>query len=237
MTNSIETDDTLSFKEFFSLLWLNTQLLFKNSWEFFKVVFSYWGNSTFLKEDLSLTLMYLFHNPYSISKRFMRKRGEKYVHVYGETPLSTLDEIAKKANIKSSDTVFELGSGRGRACFWLNSFIGCKVVGLEFIPEFVERAKQIKDKLHIEGVEFRLQDFLQADLKEASVIYLYGSCLDDRDISILANKMALLSSGTKVITVSYPLADYCEKDAFVVMNLFTANFTWGKAEVFIQQVR
>jgi len=91
--------------------------------------------------------------------------------------------------------------------------------------------------LHIDGVEFRLQDFFDADLTDATVIYLYGSCLNDGDITKLANKIALLPSGTKVITVSYPLSEYCEKDAFVVMNLFTANFTWGKAEVFLQQVR
>lgn len=220
-------------KEVFELIWVNLIVQMRNSIEFFKVVFHYYSNLNFFKADLSLRLMYLFHNPFTLSKRFLLKKGEKDIYAYGETPLTTLELIAKECQISAKDTVFELGSGRGRTCFWLNCFIGCRVVGIEYVPEFVERANRIKNKLGVNGVSFRLEDFLEADLRGATVIYLYGTCLEDHCIEKLAEKFASLPAGTKIITVSYPLKDYTEKPIFEVMRHFSAPYTWGEADIYL----
>ncbi len=223
-------------KEFFVLLGINLVVFFRNLIEFIKVAFRYYGCIPFLKADIALRLMYLFHNPYSISKRFLIKKGEKDIYAYGETPLTTLELISRECGIGPTDCVYELGAGRGRGCFWLRSFIGCSVVGIEFVPEFVERAQRIAKKLGLQRIEFRLADFLQCDLQGASVCYLYGTCLEDQAIDVLIEKFAKLPPGTKIITVSYPLSDYTEKPSFEIMKHFTAPFTWGKADVYMQVV-
>jgi len=226
----------MNLKEFFSLLWLNFTVFLSNLWEFACVTVRYYGNFAFLKADIALRLMYLFHNPYSISKRFLMKRGEKEIYAYGETPLTSLETIVQEAQIGKNDCVFELGSGRGRTCFWLNSFIGCSVVGIEYIPEFVERANRIKKRLNFQNLEFRLADFRNVEFKGATVCYLYGTCLDDSSIQSLIEKFSKLPIGTKIITVSYPLTEYTNKTCFEVMKRFMVPYTWGKADVFVHVV-
>lgn len=227
----------MSVKEFFSLLWLNFIVLCRNTIEFFKVALRYYRSWSFFKADISLRLMYLFHNPYSISKRFLMKKGAEDVYAYGETPLTSLETISHECGIAPHDYVYELGCGRGRTCFWLHSFIGCKVVGIDYIPEFIERANLVKNRLAIPDLEFRLEDFTKATFKEATVCYLYGSNLDDTVIKKLAVHFEKLPKGTKIITVSYPLTDYSEKNAFEVMKRFTVPYTWGNADVYLQIVK
>lgn len=228
----------MSFKEFFALLWLNFIVCIRNTIEFFKVMLRYYTCSfSFLKQDMSLRLMYFFHNPYKISKRFLMKKGADDVYAYGETPLTSLEIIVKECGLNAQDCVYELGCGRGQACFWLRSFVGCSVVGIEHIPEFMERANLIKNKLGIEKLEFRLADMTTTSLEGATVCYLYGSCLDEKNIRKLANHFSKLPAGTKIITVSYPLSDYSLHASFEVMKRFTVPYTWGKADVFLQMVK
>lgn len=223
----------MSVKEFFELLWVNFIVLIKNTIEFFKVAFRYYGSFSFLKSDISLRLMYLFHNPFKISKRFLIKKGSDEIYTYGETPLTTMEMIAKECGIGAQDCVFELGCGRGRTCFWLNSLIGCSVVGIEYIPEFVERADWIKNRLGLTNIQFRLADMTKTEFAGATVCYLYGSCLDDKSIEKLAEHFSKLPKGTKIITVSYPLSDYGNHQSIVLVKRFSAPFTWGNADVFL----
>ncbi len=237
MHHSIEKSEHMSIREFLVLLWINFVVCLRNIIEFIKVACRYYGNLSFLKADIALRLMYLFHNPYSISKRFLMHKGDKDIYAYGETPLTTLELIARASGIGPKDCVYELGAGRGRGCFWLHSIIGCKVVGIEYVPEFVERANRIKNKLGVKGIEFRLADICDSNFTGATVCYLYGTCLEDKAIKALAAKFSRLPVGTKIITVSYPLTDYTDKPCFEVMKYFTATFTWGEADVYVQVVK
>ena len=226
----------MTCREFFSLLKLNILVSLRNMAEFMRVACRYYSSWTFFKEDLSLRLMYLFHNPFSISRRFLQKRGEPDVYAYGETPLTSLEKIAKEAQITSKDCVYELGAGRGATCFWLHQFIGCSVVGIEYVPEFVERAERIRRRLKVKGIEFRLADMLKTDFKGATVCYLYGTCLDEHAIKLLIQKFKKLPVGTKIITVSYPLTDYTADPCFHIMKRFSVPFTWGSADVYLHVI-
>ena len=177
--------------------------------------------------DKDLAFSYLLLNPYEISKNFLRKRGEMDIHQYGETPLLTMDLIARNANLSSKDHLYELGSGRGRTSFFLNYFYGCKVTGIEWIERFVEKGNKIAKK-HCLEVVFQKANFLHSDLSLATVIYLYGTMLPDSIIFQLCKK---IRKGTKVISVSYPLSDYDSK--FEVIAQFTARFPWGEGEVYV----
>ena len=226
------------FKEYLQLFVLNGWVQVKNFWEHLKVCLKYYSNYQFAKADICLMMTYLFDNPFKLSKRFLTNRGEKEVYAYGETPLSTLDEIVRLCKVQAKDVVFELGCGRGATCFWLNTIIGCRVVGIDYLPAFIQRADRIRKKLHMDKLEFRLDDIVDTDLTGATVVYLYGTCLDEAVIKKLIQKFSKLPPGTKIITISYPLADFCEgKNPFELMKRFEAPFTWGQADVYLQLVK
>lgn len=223
--------------EFFKLLWLNLLCTIRNFVEYMKIISRYYSHLSFFKADLLLVFTYLFHNPFSISKRFLMKKGEKNVYAYGETPLTSMEIIAREANIGKKDCVYELGAGRGRTCFWLNSFKGCSVVGIEYIREFVDRGNSIAQRLGFSRVKFVKADMCEMEFPGATVCYLYGTCLEDSQIKQLIEQFSVLPSGTKIITVSYSLADYTSEKWFEVMKRFTVPYTWGEADVFIHVIR
>jgi SAM-dependent methyltransferase len=198
------------------------------------VFFKYYLDYPYAKIDLSLLSLYLKKGPFEISKEYLQSRGAHDIYQYGETPLTTMDFIAKTCGINKNDTVFELGCGRARTCFWLNHFIGCNVVGVDFIPFFIESANAIKNKFNLNNIQFIESNFLKTDLKGATVVYLYGTCLEDDQIKKLILNLEKLPIGTKVISVSFPLSDYTDKPSFEVMKRFPASFPWGSGDVYLQ---
>lgn len=183
----------------------------------------------FREIDRSLRFSYLGRNPYTITKRYLKRLGEEDVYQYGETPLLTMHRIAKSAQIQPTDHVFDLGCGRGRACLFLHHFYRCKVTGVDWIEEFVEKGNRVAQKYKM-GVDFQRSNFMDIDFSEADVIYLYGTCLLDGQIRSLCEK---IKKGTKVISVSYPLSDYSQK--FTCTRRLLASYPWGKTEVYINE--
>lgn len=205
-----------------------------NLTEFIKVVFRYYGNLSFAKADLSILWIYLLKNPFRISRDFLAQKGEADIYQYGETPLTTIDLISRECGISADDHVFELGCGRGRTCFWLNSFKGCKVTGIDFVPFFIEQARKVSQKSKIKDVNFILENYLKADLTQATCLYLYGSNMGDPEIEELCAKLEQLPVGTKVITTSFALEDYAPGTAYQTMKCFPAAYAWGEADVYFQ---
>lgn len=217
--------------EFLQLLWLNLVVKKRNLVEFVRVVWRYYRSWRFLRIDTSLIFSYLFCSPFKISKNFLLKRREEDIYAYGETPLTTMDFIAKECQINAEDVFYELGSGRGRTCFWMRHFIQCHVVGIEYIPTFVQQALKIQQHFEMSQLEFRLKDMRKDDYADATVVYLYGTCLDEKFIRKLIKKFKQLPPETKYITVSYPLTDYSPD--FIIEKQFEAAFTWGKTTVYL----
>lgn len=213
---------------------LNLRIKFRFFIDYFIVAFKYYSDFLFFRIDTSLLLAYFFRNPFSVSRQFLQMRGESDVYTYGETPLSTMEKIARLCEISDRDVFFELGSGRGRACFWMHRFVGCRVVGIEYVPFFVRTAERIQRRFHLKGLDFRSEDLFEADLTGATVIYLYGTCFSDRQMERLIEKFEKLPGGTKIITVSDSLDDYKPFAPFQVVKRFPAQFTWGMAEVTLQ---
>lgn len=223
-----------TLKEFFELLWINFVVQCKSLKEFIRVVFRYYSNIDFCKIDLLLLLTYLFNSPFIISKKFLKNTGQSDIYAYGETPLTTFDFILTNCQVQENDVLFELGCGRGRTCFWANAFKKCRVIGIDYIPEFISKANDLKNGFQVKNIEFRKQDFLQADFTNATIIYLYGTSLDEYSIKKLLSKFHSLPSGTKIITISYALSEYSTSTNYEVMKRFTAQFPWGEADVYLQ---
>ena len=71
------------------------------------------------------------------------------------------------ARIKSGDTVIDLGSGAGNDCFIARHETGetGKVIGIDFTPAMIEKARINANKLGFNNVEFR-----QGDIEQIPVI-------------------------------------------------------------------
>ena len=191
--------------------------------DFFYTLFHYWTKIRFFFVDFTMLSAYFFQSPYRIARKF-----HQGLSPYGETPFKTMKRIADKVGITPVDTVYELGSGRGRCCFFLAMFYGCIAVGFENVPKFVEIASIIKKIFRVQKVSFFLQDiFDDFDLSGATVIYLYGTCLSDEEIVFLAHRFAKLKKGTKIITISYSLCDYVKDSRIKLVQSFEVAFQWG----------
>jgi hypothetical protein len=190
----------------------------KRIWQERVYAFRYYKNLRFALIDLTFGLIALFSNPYRICRKFLEKRGEKDIYVYGETPYTTYARIAKECGLSPNDAWIELGAGRGKGCFWLRLFIGCRVVGVERIPQFIFLAKLLQWIFRISKIEFRKENIEKTDLKEGTILYLYGLFPELK-----------LEKGARIITTGEPLAGYR------IIKSFWVRFPWGRTTAFLQE--
>lgn len=205
--------------------------------ELFRTAIHYYPNAQFRRADLRCHWAYLMRNsPYTSCERYLRNLpNDRVQKTYGETSFGTLDRIAAAVGLSENDVVYDLGCGRGRGVFWLNAFYKCRAVGVEIFPEFVMHARGIQKKLRLAGVEFVYANLMDLDYADATVIYLYGTAFADEAIAKLVDRFQTLKPGTRVVTVSYPLNDYCPVPLFRLENAFSAPYAWGVARVFVQR--
>ncbi|MDP1834466.1 MAG: class I SAM-dependent methyltransferase [Chlamydiales bacterium] len=222
------------FKDFFKLVGLAFYIRYKRLLELIQTIYRYYNNKLFRQIDRTMFFLYLFDNPYTAARKFATLQGEEDIYTYGETPLTTLEQIVKRCGITANDTVYELGSGRGRSCFWLHCFVGCKVVGIEYNPHFYRKAEAIRAHYDVRNVTFVCEDLLKVNYSKATVVYLYGSCLEENFIFDLIEKLRKLPVDAKIITVSYPLTDYTFEPLFELIDEFDVPFTWGTTTVYVQ---
>jgi predicted RNA methylase len=241
--------------------WCKLRMKFRDFWDFicmmlrskayhfkdflYALVKYYPKNYLFAKIDLSLLSDYWLESPFVISRHYLQLKLEPDIYQYGETPLLTIERIAQKLTINENDHVFELGSGAGRCAFWIACFCGCRVTGIEQIPQFIDCTQRLLDrhKPLKQKINFIRGNFLREDLSMATIVYLYGSKMSNREIESLVLNFNALKPETRIVTVSYSLneiigesknKDVLEK-SFPVIASFEAEFFWGKATVFVQK--
>jgi SAM-dependent methyltransferase len=218
------------------LLYIRFKTGIFNTIEWSKVIWRYYRkNFAFAQLDLALWAVYASRSPYKISREFLKQQKSTSLYEYGETPLTTLEHIAKECGIRSQDTVAELGSGTGRSCFWLATFVQCHVIGIEYIPEFIANAKALQEGYHIANVQFLHADMSCVILYNPTYIYLYGTIMEDAEIRSLAAVLAKEPKGTKLITVSWALEEFAPEAGYSIVKRFQASFPWGTGDVFLQQ--
>jgi len=178
----------------------------------------------FKELDALLSDAYLGSSGYEISKAYLTKKGAKDVYTYGETPLTTMAQIAESFGITSKDRVIEMGAGRGRGALFLGEYVGAQVKGVELIPRFVEIFQETVSSDRVEMIQ---GDMFTLDFSWATVIYLFGTMLGEEQIKELA---ARFPKGTKILTVSYPLEEYAPE--YRVEGQLVVRFPWGKTEIY-----
>lgn len=183
----------------------------------FATIRGFYKSPKFVLIDLTFGIVALFVNPYRVCRKFLQKKGMGEVYAYGETPILTYQRLVEQCGIGPEDTWIEMGSGRGKGCFWLSHFVGCKVVGIEWIPSFVFVGRVIGWMFGMKRVRFECKNMEGADLREATVVYLYGNW-----------PQIEIPHGVKVITVSEPLENG------KVLKTFWVRYPWGRTTAFLQ---
>jgi sarcosine/dimethylglycine N-methyltransferase len=88
-------------------------------------------------------------------------------HTAGRVATARIAELLAPA---AGETVLDAGSGLGGPARYLAETFGCRVIGVDLTPDFVEIANLLNKRLDMEdGVEFRVGDITQLDLPDASV--------------------------------------------------------------------
>lgn len=101
------------------------------------------------------------------------------------------------ANIKEGDTVIDLGSGAGNDCFIARSITGekGKVIGIDFTPKMIEKARANAEKLGYNNVEFREGDIENMPVTSNKADVIVSNCV----LNLVPNKHKVISEIYRVL--------------------------------------
>ena len=90
------------------------------------------------------------------------------------------------AKIKAGDTVVDLGSGAGNDAFIARHETGerGKVIGIDFTPEMIDKARSNAEKLSLNNVEFRMGDIEKMPLGNNVADVVLSNCV----LNLVPNK-------------------------------------------------
>ena len=129
------------------------------------------------------------------------------------------------AQIKPGDTVLDLGSGAGNDCFVARAATGPdgRVIGVDFTPEMIAKARENARKLDYQNVEFRQGDIEALPLSACMVDVVVSNCV----LNLVPNKRQALN---EVLRVLKPGGHFSISDVVLVGQLPPA--IQGAAEMY-----
>jgi len=119
--------------------------------------------------------------------------------VYVPTPQAVVDAMLDVAQVKSSDVVYDLGSGDGRIVITAAKKYGARGVGIEIDPALVKQATSNAAAAGVANrVKFLSGNLFTADISEASVVTLY--LLQSINERLRPKLVRELKTGTRVVS-------------------------------------
>jgi arsenite methyltransferase len=101
------------------------------------------------------------------------------------------------ARIREGDTVIDLGSGAGNDCFIARRLTGesGKVLGIDFTPAMIDRARQNAEKMGYKNVEFRQGDIDDMPVSSNYADVVVSNCV----LNLVPNKHKVFSEIMRVL--------------------------------------
>ena len=131
---------------------------------------------------------------------------------YDPTPHEIVERMLALAEIRDNDVVYDLGSGDGRLLIAAARKSRARGVGFEIDRGLVKLARENARREGVEKlVEFRVQDFLGADLSRASVVTLYLSY--DGNLAVREQLQRQLKRGARIVSYTFDMGDWPPKIA------------------------
>lgn len=126
---------------------------------------------------------------------------------YVPTPENVVAKMLELAKVKSTDVLYDLGSGDGRIVVTAAKKCGARGVGYDLNPERIQEANENARKNGVaDKVEFRQKDLFTADLHEASVVTLY--LLPSVNLKLRPKLFAELKPGSRVVSHDFDMGDW-----------------------------
>ena len=122
------------------------------------------------------------------------------------TPDNVTVAMLELAGVNASDVLIDLGSGDGRIVITAARRYGARGLGVEIVPELVERSRRNAEKAGVaDRTEFREQDLFKTDLGAASVITMY--LLPAVNLQLRSALLAL-KPGTRLVSHDWDMGDW-----------------------------
>ena len=101
------------------------------------------------------------------------------------------------ARIKKGDTVIDLGSGAGNDCFVARAETGAegKVIGIDFTPAMIDKARTNAEKLGFNNVEFRQGDIEKMPITANVADVIVSNCV----LNLVPDKKAVFREIYRVL--------------------------------------
>lgn len=101
------------------------------------------------------------------------------------------------AAIRKGDTVIDLGSGAGNDCFIARQETGAggKIIGIDFTPEMINKARNNADKAGYNNVEFRLGDIETMPVADNIADVVVSNCV----LNLVPDKNAVFKEIFRVL--------------------------------------
>jgi SAM-dependent methyltransferase len=122
------------------------------------------------------------------------------------TPDHVTLAMLELAAVKPGDFVIDLGSGDGRIVITAAKRMGAKGLGVEIVPELVERSRSSAERAGVaDKVSFRQQDLFDTPLGGASVVTMY--LLPELNMKLRPRLLAL-APGTRIVSHDWDMGDW-----------------------------
>jgi len=126
---------------------------------------------------------------------------------YVPTTPEAVNAMLKLADVKNTDTVYDLGCGDGRIVIAAAKTFGARGVGFDIDPDRIREANENARKAGVESlVRFEQQDLFQADIHRATVVTLF--LLSSVNLRLRPKLLQDLRPGTRIVSNTFTMGDW-----------------------------
>jgi len=166
----------------------------------------------------------------SEESEFIKEKGG--APTYGEIKYESAEQLFNDLKLTSRDVLYDLGSGVGKLIVqaYLTTPVK-KSVGIELAQSRSNQAQEVQKIITKEHrrkgavLEFRHQSIVEADLHDATVIYMCSTCYSEELMQQIVTMLCKLKKGLRVITLKELPANTC----FQLIKTYHLPMTWSKS--------
>src|SRR5688572_13727931 len=126
--------------------------------------------------------------------------------IFVPTPQEVVDAMLDVAQVKSTDIIYDLGSGDGRIPITAAQKFGARGVGIDINPERIKEANENLKKANVgDKVKFLNQDLFETNISEATVVTLY--LLQSLNEKLRPKLFKELKPGTRVVSHAFSMGE------------------------------